>query len=914
LKVYKIYFRGKQQMRNKGISLIILVITIIVIIILAGTTILSLSKNNPIEQANLSVDLNNLATIQEAFEYNRLMSTLNGQYPVTVNVNPLEIDDVTKSYIVDSQEVPETWAIMWDKVYYLDLAKVGLTTNIKLSFKDPSVDISKLFIIDTVNNKLILNKGITVDGEKYYSYASVKNVDIGSEISSTELLKNKITTSLDSQTYVTKENGDVYSVGKIASSNLIGQSVSMYRDVENTLTKTTTMLNTGEQISIGAEYNFLRKADGKLMTIGSNSLGKLGLGDTVDRYSFVQIGLANVKQAFAAGLTSVFLLDNGDVYASGKNFYEYGGNNFYLIKENGANYYSTPTKVEGISNVEKILFVSDFAITVKKTDGTFWGWGSDCFGSFGLGTVQANRTPTEFTLLKALATSRGTTIKDVQTRITTVALFANGEVYTSGFGSYSCLGNGTNTTRNTFTATPILTNIKEISLGATHCYAMTNAGVPYGWGGNGPIGTTASVNGSVIGITTPSIVPIANVVKMVDRYAITTDGSVYKLGLNSYNEFNKKYTTTANIKDVYANFMTSGAYLIDTDNYIWSVGSVSRSMLLGEYGYRFRALKTALTNVKAIYANSYDIIYTTKDDKLYSAGSNPYGSLGLGSNALVAHAQMPNISGIPAISQIAVNSGWADITYILDSNGKIWNTGAVTYGQGVTSVDSKVFAINTKTLPTGTIEKIIGKANQLFVKMTNGKMYGIGYNGNGELGIGNLSDQSSFVEISKDNNNNTIDFSNVKTITDRFSYTYMLMNDGTIYVWGNNDCGQLGLGTISTKENLMKKMTWFTTNGIAIKDIKIGVNFAVFLALNGDVYTIGDNSDGQLGIGNRVSSLVPVKVNIQNVKEIVPSDKYVIAIKEDGSVYSWGKNNYGQCGTRTLDDLLIPTKAIELMQ
>ena len=902
-------------MKNKGISLIVLVITIIVIIILAGTTILTLSQNNPIEQANLSVDLNNLATIQEAFEYNRLMSTLNGQYPVTVNVNPLEIDDVTKSYIVDSQEVPESWAIMWDKVYYLDLAKVGLPTDIKISFKDPSIDISKLFIIDTINNNLILNKGITVEGEKYYSYAAVKNIDSSSETSSTELLKNKISTSLDSQTYVTKENGDVYSVGKIASSNLIGQSVSMYRDVENTLTKTTTKVNTGDQISIGPESTFIKKADGTLLAIGSNNNGQLGLGDTVDRYSFVNVNLANVKQICKYGAyTSVFLLDNGDVYASGKNFYEYGSGNYYLIKENGANYYSTPIKIEGISNVEKIILVTDYAITVKKTDGTFWGWGSDCFGSFGLGTTQANRIPTEFTTLKAIATSRGTTIKDVQSRITTVALFANGEVFTSGYGPYACLGNGSLAMRNTFTPTPILTNVKEISLGDTWCYATTNDEISYGWGGNTSIGTTASVNGTVIGITTPSIVPIANILKINYRYAITTDGSVYKLGLNSYNEFNKKYITTANIKDMYIPYRGSGSYFIDTDNYIWSVGSVSRSMLLGEYGYRFRALKTAFTNVKAIYANTYNIIYTTKDDKLYAGGTNSYGALGLGSNVLVPHVQMPNISAIPSISQIVVNGSGYDSTYILDSNGRIWNAGTNTYGQGVTTGDTQVFAINTKTLPTGTIEKIIGKANQLFVKLTNGKMYGIGFNRNGELGIGNLSDQPSFVEISKDNNNNIINFNNVKTITDRFSYTYMLMNDGTIYSWGNNDCGQLGLGTISTKENLMKKMTWFSTNGITIKDIKIGVNFAVFLALNGDVYTIGDNSDGQLGIGNRISSLTPVKVNIQNVKEIVPSDKYVIAIKEDGSVYSWGKNNYGQCGTRTLDDLLIPTKAIELMK
>lgn len=908
------YISYKNNMNKKGISLITLIVTIIVIVVLVGAVVLSLVNNSPIGQATFSVDLNNLAAVQEAFEYNKIMSIFNEQYPVSNNVDPIQIDDVTKGYIAESQGLQESWDIDWSKVYYLDPSKLGLKPDIKISTKDPDVDASQLFIVETQGYNLIYNKGVSVEGQKYYSYNIIQSAS-EKEISSEELLKNRIFTSLDSQTYVVKENGDVYSVGKITSSNLIGQPIDKYKDVENTLVKTNTILNEGDQISIGKNYTFLQRADGKLTAIGSNIYGNLGLGDTIDRYEFVQIGLTDVKQAVASSDTSVFLLNNGDVYASGKNFYEYGtDNNFYMIKEGGAKSYDSPIKVEGISNVDKILFVSDFVVIVKKIDGTIWGWGSDCYGSFGLGTTKATRTPTEFTTLKAIADSKGTTIKDVQTRITTVALLANGEVYTSGFGNYSCLGNGTTSTRSTFTPSPILTNVKEISLGSTWCYAITNSGVAYGWGGNGPIGTTASANGTVIGIKSPSTVPIDNVVKIVDRYAITTDGSAYKLGLNSYNEFNKKYDSTVNIKDVYADMSTSGVYFVDTDNYVWSVGNVNRSMLLGDYGYQIRALKTAFTNVDKIYANSYNILYTTKDNKLYSAGNNSYGSLGIGTDTLTPHAQMPNISGISSINQVAVNTGWSGISYILDSNNRIWNSGANTYGQSVTTTAPMVFTINNKTLPTGTIERIIGKNNNLFVKMTNGKLYGMGYNANGEVGVGNLNQQSNFAEISKDNLGNTINFANVKTITERHSFTYALMNDGKLYSWGINSSGQLGLGTKETKEPLIKEVTWFKNNGITLKDVKTGVNFAVFITETGDVYTVGDNSSGQLGIGNRVSSLVPVKVNIQNVKDVAIGDRYVIAIKEDGSVYSWGKNDYAQCGTRSLDDVLSPTRAVELMK
>ena len=58
---------------------------------------------------------------------------------------------------------------------------------------------------------------------------------------------------------------------------------------------------------------------------------------------------------------------------------------------------------------------------------------------------------------------------------------------------------------------------------------------------------------------------------------------------------------------------------------------------------------------------------------------------------------------------------------------------------------------------------------------------------------------------------------------------------------------------------------------------------------------------------------MPVKVNINDVVQVITGNQYVIVVKNNGEVYSFGKNDYGQCGTKTLDNLLVPTKATELM-
>ncbi|MEG2310571.1 MAG: hypothetical protein RSB76_01125, partial [Clostridia bacterium] len=531
--------------QNKGISLLSLIISIVVVVILSAAVILTITKNNPIKSASSAVELSNLATVEEAFQQNVAMGLIDITiYPVTSLVNNTEIDDITKTYISDSQQVAGIWNINWSKVYYLDLEKLGIN-KMDIKIKDKNIDMSKFFIVDQVGNNVIYNNGIKIDEEKYYSYSTIKN-STANNTTTEELKKNKIYTSFDSQTYLLKENGEVYSVGKISSNNLIVLPQSMYTDIENIPVKTDMKLNDNEQLSKGYNYSVVLNAKKEVLVIGNNAYGQLGLGDTVDRYTLTNLNMTGVKQIYCSDNTTFYLKDNGDIYASGKNLCKYSSGDYYLIKENGQDIYTTPVKVDGINNVEKIMFVTDYCVTVKKTDGTFWGFGSDCFGSFGLGKTMANRVPTEFTKLKEIATAKGTKIKDIQSRITTVALLENGEVYTTGFGGYGCIGDGTYNFQYTFKTTPILTNIEKIVLGDTWCYAIKNDSKVLGWGGNQPIGTIASKNGTAVVILSPSEVAIPNIIDIFQNFAITSDNSIYKLGLNRKGEFNKKYDS--NIK------------------------------------------------------------------------------------------------------------------------------------------------------------------------------------------------------------------------------------------------------------------------------------------------------------------------------------------------------------------------------
>src|SRR5256885_929453 len=77
----------------------------------------------------------------------------------------------------------------------------------------------------------------------------------------------------------------------------------------------------------------------------------------------------------------------------------------------------------------------------------------------------------------------------------------------------------------------------------------------------------------------------------------------------------------------------------------------------------------------------------------------------------------------------------------------------------------------------------------------------------------------------------------------------------------------------------------------------------------GDVYAWGWNGNGQLGTGNRVNHLVPVKVQLpEPISMIAAGNSHTLAVTDNGDVYAWGENEYGQLGIGCLEDQLVPVK------
>lgn len=121
-----------------------------------------------------------------------------------------------------------------------------------------------------------------------------------------------------------------------------------------------------------------------------------------------------------------------------------------------------------------------------------------------------------------------------------------------------------------------------------------------------------------------------------------------------------------------------------------------------------------------------------------------------------------------------------------------------------------------------------------------------------------------------------------------------------IFAWGGDHFGQLGLAGKETGQTY--SVPRFCSFNVIINQISCGEEHTGFLTNNGLIYTIGNNADGRLGVGDRsikFSSspcLVEVETKIPAANISCGWGHTAIAF-EDGSVYTWGLGDFGVLGT-----------------
>ena len=148
--------------------------------------------------------------------------------------------------------------------------------------------------------------------------------------------------------------------------------------------------------------------------------------------------------------------------------------------------------------------------------------------------------------------------------------------------------------------------------------------------------------------------------------------------------------------------------------------------------------------------------------------------------------------------------------------------------------------------------------------------------------------------------------------TDGGAY-FVIKNDNTLWAWGDNFNGQLGIGTVTDLKGPQQ-----TEPVIVMEDVKAvstggsaGNNHTLIVKTDGTLWVCGSNSSGQLGTGSIGDGVHPTPEYIMDDVISVCSNHSSFAIKSDNSLWAWGDNFYGELGTGSTEPQYSPIKIMD---
>src|SRR5690606_29549491 len=130
---------------------------------------------------------------------------------------------------------------------------------------------------------------------------------------------------------------------------------------------------------------------------------------------------------------------------------------------------------------------------------------------------------------------------------------------------------------------------------------------------------------------------------------------------------------------------------------------------------------------------------------------------------------------------------------------------------------------------------------------------------------------------------------------------------GVAYCWGNNTFGELGVGNNTPRSAPTAVSTGQTFGSIAAQSIA-GSNHTCGIASGGALFCWGDNSTGQYGRGNTTTANTPQASGGASTQyvAVAAGDKFTCGVRTSAAAFCWGLNGSGQLGDSTTNQRLSP--------
>lgn len=267
---------------------------------------------------------------------------------------------------------------------------------------------------------------------------------------------------------------------------------------------------------------------------------------------------------------------------------------------------------------------------------------------------------------------------------------------------------------------------------------------------------------------------------------------------------------------------------------------------------------------------------------LFSWGYNNNGQLGIGNRT--NYSSPKQVGSLKKWAYVA--AGQQGPSFAIKNDGTLWSWGFNSVGQlglGNTANYSSPVQVgslaNWSVISTGTQSTIAIK--------TDGTLWTWGGNSGGQLGLANTTNYSSPKQVGALTNWLKVAGSYAMQAT-----MLVIKSDGTLWGWGANTGGQIGLGNRTNYSS--PKQVGALTNWL---NIASGYQSALATKTDGTLWSWGTGTQGVLGLGNTTSYSSPKQVGaLTNWLTVAAGYYCAYAVKTDGTLWAWGSNTYGQLG------------------
>ena len=564
-----------------------------------------------------------------------------------------------------------------------------------------------------------------------------------------------------------------------------------------------------------------KKTDGTWWSWGTNSNGQLGLNNTTNTSSPIQLGAANTWSDINIGMQFAGIKPNGTLWLCGNNVNGALGTN-NVLQRNSPVQYGTATNWIGTACTG--ISSTNAAVLGFKSDGTIWGCGANNIGQLAQGNainyssfvqignggwINWSASFNTFFALKVIPTPTpsGTdaTPTPTPTNPTPTPTPTSSQTSTpTPTLSATSTPTPTNTPSNTPTPTMSPTPSPSVTVSPTVTPTPT------------PSGTGATPTPSYSQTSTPTPTP-SPTITVYDWFVWgqNTSGQLNQNDTTNVSALDKNFPATM-FTDI--QFGKTPFYLKGEE--LWACGNNDAGQLATNNLVSVSSIIQIATNVYSATSSVYNSFVVKTDGTLWGTGTNGTGNLGLG-NKTNKSSWTQEILGKTDWASVTCNQG---STMAIDKSGRLWACG------------DNIFGI---------------------------------------LGLGNISQKSSFVQVGT-----ATDWASVSLGVNQ---TIALKTDGTIYGWGYNTYGQLGIGNTIDQWNPVQI-------GIENNWVKVFSSENVVHALNssGKLYAAGNNSNWVPGTGSNTSTLAQLS---GTWNDFVISNLSGLAISTSGQLWGWGRGS-----------------------